>query len=213
MHVYNPFDEVRIASAYEDWYHTTGKKAADQEKQLLQSLINQFEGARTILDVGCGTGYFTIWYRQLGLKSYGLDRSLAMISEVPKYDVLNVCLGDAGNLPFSSHSFDLVSLITVLEFVADPIFVLREAMRVTRRGLILGVINRHSLLGLHYRLKGGPIWKAARFFTPGELMRMLRNIAPDTHDLTYQTTLWPIIPGSIRLPWGGFLGLAVILDL
>lgn len=212
MDVYNPFGDPRIASTYEDWYRTTGKKAVDQEKQLLRSLINQFEEAYTILDVGCGTGYFTNWTRQLGLKSYGLDRSLAMIFEAQKHDALDCCLGDAVRLPFSSHSFDLVSLITVLEFVADPVFVLSEALRVSCHGLIIGVINRNSLLGIHYRLKGGPIWKNARLFTPVELMKMLRKIAPDPHKFTYQTTLWPIFPGSIRLPWGGFIGLAVFLD-
>jgi ubiquinone/menaquinone biosynthesis C-methylase UbiE len=208
----NPFDDSRIASAYEDWFHTTGKKAADQEKRLLRSLINQFDEVHTILDVGCGTGYFTNWAHQHGIKVFGLDRSLAMLHQAQKYVALDCCLGDALSLPFSSQSFDLVSLITVLEFVDDPIFVLREGFRVTRRGLIIGAINRHSLLGISYHLKGGPIWKEARLFTTGELIKMLSEIAPVPYKLTYQTTLWPIYPGSIGLPWGGFVGVAMVLE-
>jgi ubiquinone/menaquinone biosynthesis C-methylase UbiE len=213
MDAYDPFGDSRIVSRYEDWYRTTGKRAADQEKLLLRSLINQFGQAHTILDVGCGTGYFTNWYRQLGLQPFGLDKSLSMINHAQEHHILDCCLGDAVRLPFLPYSFDLVSLITVLEFVTDPVLALREALRVTRRGLILGVINRHSLLGIHYRLKDGPIWKAARFFTPGELIKILREIAPGLLEITYQTTLWPIFSGSSQLPWGGFIGLGVIVNL
>ena len=59
-----------------------------------------------------------------------------------------ICIeGDALRLPFGSASFDLVIMITTIEFILDPISALMEARRVARKGLILGVFNRQSRLG------------------------------------------------------------------
>lgn len=66
----------------------------------------------------------------------------------------NYLLGDTQALPFENKQFDLVALITTLEFVTDPVQALREAMRVVRRGLLLGVLNRSSLLESLRLLRG-----------------------------------------------------------
>jgi hypothetical protein len=118
--------------------------------------------------------------------------------------------GDALALPLPSRSFDLVTLITTLEFLPDPAQALTEAMRVARYGLIIGVLNRQSLLGRRLKNKGGPVWGAARFFTPAELTRLVRYAAVGKRiRITWRTTLWPVWPRELPLPWGGFIGLAV----
>lgn len=206
----NPFEDPTIAANYEVWYHTTGEKDADQEKSLIKDLLKDFPDAEKILDVGCGTGYFTSWFGSLGLQAYGLDRSIEMIRATKTAYQLNCLQGDALALPFPANSFDLVSLITTLEFLSNPRQALSEALRITRMGIILGVINKHSCLGLRYRLKGGPIWRTATFYTPYELKNMLSNILPKQHKIIYRTTLWPLFPGSSKYPWGGFIGLALI---
>lgn len=207
----NPFEDLDIAARYEAWYHTTGKKTADQEKSLIKDLLSHFPDAETILDVGCGTGFFTNWFESLGLQVYGLDRSKEMILEAKNAYRLTCVGGDASALPFSANSFDVVTLITTLEFLSNPLQALSEALRITRLGMILGVINKHSWLGLRYRLKGGPIWRSAQFYTPHELVNMLSNILPKQYKITYSTTHWPIFTGVSKCPWGGFIGLAVIL--
>jgi ubiquinone/menaquinone biosynthesis C-methylase UbiE len=113
-------------------------------------------------------------------------------------------------LPFSGGAFDLVALITTLEFIPDPVQALTEALRVARYGLILGVLNRQSVLGRQLKREGGPIWEAARFFTPGELVHLVRRAADERPvKIVWRTTLWPLWPGSLPLPWGGFSGMAV----
>jgi ubiquinone/menaquinone biosynthesis C-methylase UbiE len=211
MTSFNPFEDPDIAARYEAWYHTTGKTAADQEKSLIKDLMHYFPDAETILEVGCGTGFFTSWFESLGLQAYGLDRSKMMLSEAKTRYRLACIDGDASSLPFPANSFDLVTLITTLEFLYRPIHALSEALRVTQMGVILGVINRHSWLGLGYRLKGGPIWRSAQLYTPRELVNMLSNILPKQHKITYSTTIWPFFAGVSKYPWGGFIGLAVIL--
>lgn len=212
MKLSNPFEDHKIAATYESWYLTKGKKAAEQEKALLKSLIEQYSNAQTILEVGCGTGYFTSWFEELGLRAVGLDYSRSMIRQAHEGHHLPFIRGDALTLPFQAKSFDLVALITTLEFNVLPSQVIMEAIRVSRQGLILGVINRLSLLGLQYRRKGGPIWGQARLFSTGELMRMLKTIIPKNSRIKSKTTLWPLFPGVSKLPWGGFIGMAVLLQ-
>ncbi len=207
----NPFDSPDVALGYEDWYQTTGKAAARQEKALLEALLRQADGVKTILDVGCGTGYFTGWYQQLGLSAVGLDRSRLMIQQAQQGHGVLSCLGDAQRLPFPAKAFDLVSFITTLEFLCRPGLVIKEGQRVARRGLLLGVINRHSFVGSRYRKKDGPIWGSAVLYTPAELIQMVTINVPDPHKVLYRTTLWPFVNAISRLPWGGFIGMLVIL--
>jgi len=102
-------------------------------------------------------------------------------------------------------------LITVLEFFRDPERALAEALRVARQGILLGVLNKKSILGRRYQREGGPIWGSARLFTPQELERMVRKITGERVGIVWRTTLWPFWRGALALPWGGFIGMAVHL--
>jgi SAM-dependent methyltransferase len=210
--VHNPFANLEAASGYEAWYKTAGRRADRLEKDLLEHLLARFPQAGSLLEVGCGTGHFTRWFEQLGLQTVGLDLSLPMLAEAVRLDSPSCVRGDALALPFSSSAFDLVALITTLEFVADPARALDEALRVARRGLILGVLNRQSLLGRQLRNEGGPVWDTARFFAPVELIHLVRRgAAGGQAEVVWRTTLWPVWPGKLPLPWGGFIGMAVRL--
>ncbi len=205
----NPFEDPEIVAHYESWYYNKGKKAAEEEKALLKRFIQGYKNAGAILEVGCGTGYFTNWFENLGLKAVGLDSSSYMIREAHENHQISCVQGHGLALPFRAKSFDLVTLITTLEFLEKPNEVLREALRVTRMGLILGVINKHSLLGLRYAKKGGPIWRNTNLFSPDNLVLMLRMILPKNSSITIRTTLLPIFSGSSKLPLGGFIGVDV----
>lgn len=100
-----------------------------------------------------------------------------MLAGAVRLDSPPCVLGDGLALPFPTDTFDLVALITTLEFVADPLPALREAMRVARSGLILGVLNRHSWLGRRLKRSAEPLWQAARFFTPADLAHLAGRAA------------------------------------
>jgi SAM-dependent methyltransferase len=209
----NPFANQYIASGYEAWYETTGRWADRLEKALLKWLLARFPRADSLLDVGCGTGHFTRWFEELGLQAVGLDQSLPMLGEAIRLGCLPCVCGDALALPFLNDAFDLIALMTTLEFVADPVQALSEALRVSRQGLLLGVLNRQSLLGWQRKKEGGQIWDAARFFAPAELTRLVQRAAGGRRvEVAWRTTLWPIWPGALLLPWGGFIGMAVMLS-
>lgn len=207
-----PFAHPDTALGYEAWYATRGRRADRLEKALLRQLLARFPRAGSLLEVGCGTGHFTRWFEEQGLSSMGLDLSPPMLTEAVRLDSPPCLRGDALALPFSRKAFDLVALITTLEFLADPIPALGGALRVSRQGLLLGVLNRHSLLGWRRKNEGGPIWGAARLYTPAELTRLVRQAAAGRRvEIVWRTTLWPILPWALPLPWGGFIGMAVVL--
>jgi ubiquinone/menaquinone biosynthesis C-methylase UbiE len=205
----NPFAEPAIVAGYEAWYETIGRRADRLEKALLGRLLADFPQGRRLLEVGCGTGHFTRWFGEQGWRAIGLDLSPAMLAEAIRLGSPACVLGDALSLPFPNDAFDLVVLITTLEFVADPLQTLREAMRVARSGLILGVLNRHSWLRWQLKRSEEPLWQVARFFTPADLTHLARRAARSEVDLVWRTTLWPLWPRELPLPWGGFIGLAV----
>lgn len=206
----NPFANPTVVAGYEAWYETTGLRADRLEKALLKRLLAGFSRARTLLEVGCGTGHFTRWFGEQGLQAMGLDLSLPMLAEAVHLGSLPCVQGDALAVPFPAGAFDLVALITTLEFVTDPVQVLVEATRVARHGLILGVLNRQSLLAWRRERSGEALWQMARFFTPAELVRRVQQAAVGKRlKIVWRTTLWPGWPGEFPLPWGGFIGMAV----
>jgi len=206
----NPFANRDIVVDYEAWYETTGHRSDYLEKALLSWLLAIFPQARLILEVGCGTGHFTRWFNEQGLQAVGLDISPFMLAEAIRLGSSRCLQGNALGLPFPSEAFDLVALITTLEFISDPGRTLTEALRVTRGGLLLGGLNRQSWLGRQLKSAGGPVWEAANFFTPEEVVQLVEHAAAGRQvKVVWRTTLWPVWPGALPLPWGGFIGVAV----
>ena len=207
----NPFDDLSLVQEYEDWYMNRGRRADRLEKTLLKWLIGHFQEPISILDVGCGTGHFTRWFESIGLRAAGFDISSAMLAEARQRGLRAAVQGDALHLPFEDGAVDLVAMITTIEFVEDPSIVLREATRVAKKGVFLGVINRESWIGREYQKQSGPPWQSAHFFTPNELIRMLGTIKDSASDPFWRTTLWRFFPWALPLSWGGFIGIGLRL--
>jgi SAM-dependent methyltransferase len=184
------------------------------EKNLLARLLASFPAARTLLEVGSGSGHFSRWLADSGLAVVGLESALAMLAEAQSAAGGATYLrGDGLTLPFARRAFDLVAFITSLEFIHDPQRALTEATRVARRGLILGVLNRWSLWAIRRRRSGDPLWSAARFFAPGELASLARRAAGERAvEIVWRTALWPLPGlGDLPLPFGAFIGMRVRL--
>jgi ubiquinone/menaquinone biosynthesis C-methylase UbiE len=209
----NPFDDPVLAKGYERWYAEEGYRADRLEKRLLTRSLAGFRQPKTVLEVGCGTGHFTRWLAAQGLEAVGLDVSPVMLAEALGRNGVQYVVGEASALPFADRCFDIVAFITTLEFVTDPQRSLNEAVRVAQRGLLLGVLNRNSLLELKRRVSARPPWDAARFYSPRELAQLVRSSAGNRLGaIRWRTTLWPVpCLDSVVLPWGGFIGMSVTL--
>ena len=212
-----PFDE-HVAAHYETWYETsTGRRADELEKDVLGWLLQGFSGSGSVLELGCGTGHFTRWLSDEGLAAVGLDLSAAMLAEAQALDGVPLVQGDSRRLPFADGAFDMTAFITTLEFLEQPEEALVEALRVTRHGMLLGVLNRWSVLGLQRRLAGlfhQTVYEAANFYGVRELKRLLRSVTGGKAHAVWRTTLFPRRwPWSqSRLLWGGFIGMALVVN-
>jgi len=167
------------AAEYELWYQTpTGHYADVFEKELFLRIIKP-EPGQNVLDIGCGTGHNLAFFGELGLKAVGIDASRQMLktSSGNLGADVELCRVDAEKLPFDDNTFDIVTIINVLEFVSDPTKVLREATRVARGQIYLGVLNKISLLAVSRRVKGKfrhSIYNKAKFYSIWEIEAMIR---------------------------------------
>jgi SAM-dependent methyltransferase len=210
----NPFDDAALAAGYEAWYETEGRVAVRLECDLLAWLLADFPGARSALEIGTGTGHFARWLSGRNWHLVGLDVAEPMLAEAVRRGGALFVRGEASELPFAAGAFDVALLITMLEFLPDPTCALREAARVARLGIVLGVLNRWSLLAGRRRRSGQPLWQAAHFYSPAELASQVRRaLAARAGEVTWHTTLLPRYwPGRrSRLPLGAFIGLRVRL--
>lgn len=180
---------------YDNWYESTEGRQADKlEKELFLQLVHPKKG-ETLLDIGCGTGHFSFWFPNLGLKVTGIDVSLNMLGAALgrlEHKEIKFVRGDALSLPFQDKSFDLTVMITTLEFLREPQKAVQEAFRVTRRKVFLGVLNRWSLLSLRRRLKAlfrRSLYQKAKFYSIRELRRLTENYLPQEAKILSQKTL------------------------
>jgi ubiquinone/menaquinone biosynthesis C-methylase UbiE len=228
----NPFLEASLAQHYEQWYEVgEGHQADLLEKQLLGRLLDGFSDVQSLLEIGCGTGHFTRYFTTLLPSVVGLDISPAMLKETRRLNAdrrIPYLMGDALQLPFSDASFDVVAFITTLEFLENPQQALKEAGRVARQGLLLGVLNACSLMGISRRLeslKKTTIYNHAHFYSVRELSNLVRkSLSHRKNKLFWRTTLFPkLLPFSgrrrgthrtqgVALPFGGFIGMRVSFD-
>ena len=150
--VSNPFTDLSIVAGYEAWYQTTGRRADYLEKALLGRLLAGFAGASTVLEVGCGTGHFTRWFSEQGLRAVGLDLSRPMLTASARRDLPLLVEADMLNLPFPARSADAcIMMFSVLGMIygsANRARVLGEARRVLKPGgtLVFHVHNRSKQL-------------------------------------------------------------------
>ncbi len=209
------FDE-RVAAHYEAWYKTpSGQRAVVLEEAALWRLLQHFPEAHSVLEVGAGTGHFTRWFRGKGLAAVGLDLSAAMLAQAEKLNGVTLVEGDACQLPFARNAFDLVAFITTLEFLPRAREALGDGLRVARQGILLGVLNRWSPLGVRRRLRGvfhPSIYNEAHFYSVRELQRLLWSLTGEQAHLVWETTLlpswWP--KRATDQPWGGFITMALL---
>jgi ubiquinone/menaquinone biosynthesis C-methylase UbiE len=165
---------------YDAWYDTPrGRWMGDAEYRLIRRLLDPHPGD-TVLDVGCGTGWFTRRMAADGAQVVGLDRDADALAFACSHSVgaTSYVHGDATCLPFANGSFDAVLSVTALCFVERWPQALAEIVRVARHRFVLGLLNRYSLLWLDKGRGGGlGAYRGAHWHTRAEIDHALHDLS------------------------------------
>ena len=134
---------------------------------IIDQIFQKKSEIRTVLDVGCGNGDFTIdlakKYPHLE-RIVGIDfiREMVKICEEKKGKVDNVYFveADARKIPFDDRNFDVCTFINVLHHIHIDDFenVLYELTRITDKYLILDIRNKKNIFNFWYKYFAVPIF-------------------------------------------------------
>ncbi|MFZ5967960.1 MAG: class I SAM-dependent methyltransferase [Bacillota bacterium] len=169
----------KVANDYDPWYTSAlGKFVDEVETQLAFSLFQPKPGMR-ILDVGCGTGNFSIKLAKMGCKVIGVDISEEMLAIARKKAAdakldMEFHQMDVYHLDFEDNSFDGIFSMAAFEFIHDGKAAYQELFRVLNPGrkLLIGTIHRDSSWGRLYMSKEfqeNSVFQHAKFLSLEEL--------------------------------------------
>ena len=120
---------------------------------------------RSLLDIGGGTGNYSVALSKAGFNVVHCDPSPGMAARAVSKGI-EATVGDGQRLSFRNRSFDCAVAVKVLNHVADRVAFAREARRVVRRGpVVLVHATRESIEGnwiCHYL----PVLRGQERFEP-----------------------------------------------
>jgi 2-polyprenyl-3-methyl-5-hydroxy-6-metoxy-1,4-benzoquinol methylase len=112
-------------------------------------------GINSLLDVGAGNGYFVaLAGREYGLAATGIEISAEEIRFAREVVGVELLRGDVARHP---AQYDVVTCLSVLEHVADPLGFLSDAIARVRPGGILALTTPNPGC-IHARVKGIERW-------------------------------------------------------
>ena len=206
-------------ASYDAWYDSPrGGWIGNAEYRLLLNELHPRSGER-VLDVGCGTGWFTrrmAAFRDLGVT--GIDRNAEWLEFARSRDRNSAYLqADALTLPFADNSFDRVFSVAALCFTADWRRAAEEIVRVARQSFVIGLLNRHSMLRVEKGRPGGSRgYRGACWLSPRTFRAGVETLSVDNVRMRYAVylpsgsviarTVERLLPDCV--PFGGFMLLA-----
>ncbi len=133
--------KIAIASAFGRAAHSYDASAAFQRRvgHRLIDALPCFDTSQQVIDLGCGTGYFSAELIKMGHQVTCVDLSQEMLDAAQsrcgkEADYLRA---DAENLPFDDNSADIIFSSLALQWCEDLSVPLQEMKRVVRPGGIL----------------------------------------------------------------------------
>ncbi|KVW91321.1 class I SAM-dependent methyltransferase [Thiobacillus denitrificans] len=201
---------------YDAWYDTPRGRWIGEAEYALAARLLAPQAGDSLLDVGCGSGWFTRRAAADDLVATGLDPNPDWLDFARAHSspALSWVEGDARDLPFADASFDHVLSIAALCFVDDERQAVAESVRVARRRFAIGWLNRDSLL---YRQKGrgggSGAYRGARWHSAREVREMFAGLPVKNLKLRSAIFLPSGSGFAVRLergvpnvlPWGGLL--------
>ena len=185
------YDEYARVEATHWWFH--GRHTI--LRALLPQLVSSDPDTR-ILDVGFGTGHMLRFYEPYGGFVVGLDLAAEAVAYARERTAALLVQGSGLAVPLAGDSFDLVSMLDIIEHVDDPADVVAEGARCLRAGgrLLAAVPAFQALWGDHDTIN-----QHRKRYRVGELTDLLEGAGLQVERATYcNMLLFPAI-AAVRL--------------
>jgi 2-polyprenyl-3-methyl-5-hydroxy-6-metoxy-1,4-benzoquinol methylase len=182
------FDDY--STDYDSWYDTSPGAFVDMlETECAFSLLEPKSGMK-ILDVGCGTGNFTIKLAKMGLSVIGIDISTAMLdlarakNSNNQLDVTFIN-ADCETASFDkSAQFDGIISMAAFEFIKNPVDVynnLKQYLK-TDAPFVIGTIQNGSDWHKLYTSSqfGNSVYSRANFLSLDDMVSFDRECYADS---------------------------------
>lgn len=198
--------DVQHVIWWEDYCYKKGRRKdrGHRTKRVFELISLEELKGKTILDVGCGNGQYSVFFALLGANVYGIDitqvgievsRKIAKVNEVA--GLCHFSVQNASNMSFGDSTFDIVIMHEVLHHAIKYPGVKEEVLRVLKNDGIF--ICAESLYG-NFFLKIG------RFFTmrgeeaKGDVVLMLPDLEEFAKDFSdHQIELMSLLFMSKRI--------------
>jgi 2-polyprenyl-3-methyl-5-hydroxy-6-metoxy-1,4-benzoquinol methylase len=149
-------------------------------------IVGQYLSSGRLLDVGCGAGFFLEAARQRGWNCSGCEFSPDLADYVRKQLQIEVLDGPFEDLPFTTESYDAVTMWDVLEHTRDPRVALSKAWEILRPGGLIFLITP-NIDGLYPRVT----------YWPGRLVSYWPHPTPPAHTFQFsKATLRRLLEGT-----------------
>ncbi len=192
----------------DSYYKTAGEGSMDLTHPAMKKLKELSKNSVNLLDMGCGEGTRVAYVADKNTNIFGIDISAKAIELARKnYPKYNFLVGDLEKLPFPDVKFDLVYSAFVFEHLEDPEKVIKEGIRVLKKGgkILIAAPNFGAPNRASPPFKGNRFFKLLRGlifdFLPGSRLSW-NKVTPiadkKSYDIDWDTTIEPYIGSLIK---------------
>ena len=138
-------EEVRVLTRFyekltDPEYEKSQDTRALQMRWLISAARELRPGARSLLDIGAGSGLLVMEARRQGLDAIGVEPCRALVEMARSQNAVQVLPGIFPHPQLAERRFDLIFLVDVIEHVSNPLELLRHcAQALNARGVAVVV--------------------------------------------------------------------------
>jgi SAM-dependent methyltransferase len=180
-------------------------------------VINSLTDPGKILDVGCAAGFFLDTARGLGWEPYGVEISPYMGKFAREELNLEVFIGELHQAGYQEEFFAASAIWYVLEHTQNPLAILKEMSRVTKKGGIVAV-SCPNIGGTYYGLctkewlKEQPSLHHFYDFSARTLGKTMEKVGLKVEKITFGGKIFSKGKLTLRskwewLPWGNTMAI------
>ncbi|GAH65036.1 unnamed protein product, partial [marine sediment metagenome] len=181
---------INTASHWDRIWANEGANTWRQYPLTFRKIASRIDQGESVLDVGCGAGVFLDIIRAHCKGVAGLDISPVAV-DLLRSKGIDGKVGELPEICFPDKSFDVVVATEIVEHLDDPVGLLKQAVRVARKKVILTVPD--NVLGPE------EFAEHRQLFTRETLEQLLGQFFDDFEIESFADT-FPTLTVTIRLP-------------